>query len=313
MPDVCGYCEKEINLQNVKEVIYCTGGCENYFHAKCTNLKNVENVRKLGARKDQWKCSSCKESSNLEMMQTQEVDLKKLTQQISEIHSKLPYIEKTNETVRDLETSVKFISTKFDDFQQEITEMKKTVRELSSKSEMLKSENFNLKQTVDRLETKLGEMEQQQLQENIEAIGIPETREESTDEIVGEVAKAIGIELKKEDIKKIDRISTGKDKPRKIVAQLSSKTVRDNWLHKFRAKKVLLASVIKPTFPNSHVYLNEQLTMNNRKLLYETKQFAKTNGIRFVWIRDGRILTKENETARVKQIKCLEDLQNIKK
>lgn len=63
---------------------------------------------------------------------------------------------------------------------------------------------------------------------------------------------------------------------------------------------------------NEHViYIKEYLTANRRRLLYKAKLFAKSNNYNYVWVRNGDILIKKDESSKVIHINSFTDFSSI--
>ena len=62
----------------------------------------------------------------------------------------------------------------------------------------------------------------------------------------------------------------------------------------------------------SKIFVNELLTPQEKKLLYETKTFARNNGYKFAWHTKGHIHLKQNENTIPIIIKTYQQLESIK-
>lgn len=75
----------------------------------------------------------------------------------------------------------------------------------------------------------------------------------------------------------------------------------------------------KPTVTNNNngrneakrVFVNDELTQLNRYLLWKTKNKAKELQWKFVWVKDGRIMAKKEETTRIFYIRNEPDIENL--
>lgn len=89
---------------------------------------------------------------------------------------------------------------------------------------------------------------------------------------------------------------------RPIVALLKSRHMRNQWLAKQKQYKStnnrqpLMSTIVKSTLSASPVYIHEHITVRRKLLLSQVKTYARDNEIKFVWIKDGAILIKKNET-----------------
>lgn len=61
----------------------------------------------------------------------------------------------------------------------------------------------------------------------------------------------------------------------------------------------------------NYIYVNDQLTFNNRRLLWLAKTKAKEANWRFVWIRNGSIFARKNENSPLFLIKNTADVAAI--
>lgn len=62
---------------------------------------------------------------------------------------------------------------------------------------------------------------------------------------------------------------------------------------------------------NNAIFINKHLTSDRKLLLMETKKFAKTNNIEFVWVKDCKIFARRSAVSKTKLIRCLNDIQHI--
>lgn len=58
----------------------------------------------------------------------------------------------------------------------------------------------------------------------------------------------------------------------------------------------LLAKEIHNSFPENHIYVNEQLSVANRKLYWFAKQIVKKYNYNYVWANGSRVLMKKAES-----------------
>lgn len=60
-----------------------------------------------------------------------------------------------------------------------------------------------------------------------------------------------------------------------------------------------------------NIYINEMLCSANKKLLFDTKIFAKNNNFKYVWVRDGMIFIRKSDNQKYFVIKDFTDLNKI--
>lgn len=139
----------------------------------------------------------------------------------------------------------------------------------------LEEKDKKIKDLQIELQDKTDALEQYQRRQCLRVFGIQETPSENTDNIVIEVAKEIGVDLKVEDIDRSHRVGKGDNgRPRPIIVKFISYRKRNEM---FTNKKKL---------KGTRKTIREDLTPARLQLLQ--KAIAKF-GVRSVWSRDGII------------------------
>ena len=62
---------------------------------------------------------------------------------------------------------------------------------------------------------------------------------------------------------------------------------------------------------SKYLYINDQLTFNNRQLLWLAKTKAKECNWKFVWVRNGKIFARKNENSSLNIINNAADIESI--
>lgn len=170
----------------------------------------------------------------------------------------------------------------------------------------------NLEETIAQLKLEIDEREQDMLGNDIEIASFPETSNENPTHVILTVAKKLGVQLEERDVVSAARMgaprtaaaateSGARARPRPIAVRLARRSQRDALLQAARVRRRLLADDVD--LPNSApprpFYVNERLTRQNRQLFQKTRELAKQLNWQYVWTRDGKILTRqENGKAR---------------
>ncbi|XP_028025757.1 uncharacterized protein LOC114239652 [Bombyx mandarina] len=175
----------------------------------------------------------------------------------------------------------------------------------------------DLDSTVAELRIQLRERDQDLLRNDIDIIGLPEVREESTCHLVQVVAVKLGVKLDMRDIVHAERIGAvrrnfieGNDnRPRILSVRLARRSVRDALLKGARVRRNLSTTDLDVPGPVRTVYLNERLSAYNRKLFGTTRQKGKDKGWKYVWTKDGRIYIRRGDGTPALRIRVQADVE----
>ncbi|XP_039278683.1 uncharacterized protein LOC120350206 [Nilaparvata lugens] len=239
-----------------------------------------------------------------------------IAQEMKEITKEM---KKTNENVSELKKSVEFFSAKIDEYNKEPGEYK-------SDHSTLKKENEILKTKLSEMEKELTELQQYGRLKKLEIHGIPVTKNENIEEIIGKTAKVLNIGNNDErlGIEAAHRLPTrDKKKIPSIIVAFSSRKTRDNWIMNYKAYqkemrqndphvfKGLRTTHINKNLEDGPVYINENLTPRLRQIFNETRLAAKKNNFKFTWIKTGKIFVKKNEASRTIRIHNIQSLKEL--
>ena len=169
--------------------------------------------------------------------------------------------------------------------------------------------NVRLEDDIKKMKLYQQELDQYSRNKNIEITGIEQTQREDVRQIVEKMAEKLEIENFTQDlIDKCHRVqSRNVNKPNAIIVQFKTREDRDRWVGK-KKNQVTSDQIVKST-NKSKVYVNEHLTPFYKTLLWQTKQYAKKNNYKFVWIRNMKIHMRKDETDNaVRVIRSEEDL-----
>lgn len=225
------------------------------------------------------------------------------------IKDELPTIlrDALSSELRGLNTQMVELCDKVNDIKEANEMLRSSVKKCETAITSLRTENTKLTNLCKELETRVTALErdgQQQQQwarlQNLEIVGVPESEGESTVNIVQKIAKNVGVTVKTEDIDFAHRIQPFRSsggKPRSIVVRFRQRHVKDALYASARKSRDLTTVSLGMGGDSKRVYVNEHLTLNNKKLLQICKAKAKECNVRFVWTKNCRIYTRKNEKS----------------
>lgn len=219
------------------------------------------------------------------------------------------------------------IKTQLKEFQESMTHINEQfdkafvdIKTCIQEAKQIKSENVAMKNKIHDLESRLSQFEQDARQNNLEIHCLPEHRQENLVKTIVQLCKVVSFPLSENEILSCNRVqkmnSTSK-MPRTVVCKLSSKLKRDNLLaailtyNKANSKQKLNTKLLGYGDSESPVYVCEHLTPANKNLHAATRIRAKEKQYKFVWIRNGKIFVRKDESSPALVITHLDSLQKL--
>lgn len=338
---VCSICEKSENdLSRMIECLYCNKSC----HFRC---KKIYGNAISKARKKPFFCSvecidmhsrSCqpKQSNDLDVI----TELRSLNQSIQEIKQESlqsrAAFEETRvqmaasmatlvETNKHIEESQAFLANQFDTlqagfnmFKEELCGLKRDNSKLSKEVQECQNRNQQLVSTVYDLELDLDRVNRLLLAKNAVMLGVPALENENTKEVVRCVMNAVGASYSAACIVDARRIHSRNDRGNTapIIIRFVDENTKEAFFEKKRAHGVLLASAVCEAFIGStnRITVRDEITSFGKDLLQKTKDLQNSLDLKYVWMgRDGKILVKRHDGAKVEKISSQKDLESLSK
>lgn len=102
-------------------------------------------------------------------------------------------------------------------------------------------------------------------------------------------------------------------KNNKIIVEFSSLTKKRELMSKLRGHRINanILNVDDNNQANQYIYINDELTPHNRRLLWMAKTKAKECQWKFVWVRSGYVYARKNENSSHIIIKNAADIETI--
>lgn len=216
--------------------------------------------------------------------------------------------------VQELTRAVDHMSNQYDDIlkEQEIVNVKMKI---------LETENHSLNVAVDDLKKRINQMEQYARSNNAEIQCVPESKNENLLSIIAKLGEVVNCPTAGKNVSHCSRIAkfdSNSGRPRSIVVQFSNPRFRDE----------LLAAVIKFNKPRkgveklnvSHlgineskdpIFVTEHLSPANKDLHAAARQVKKAKNYQYLWVRNGKIFMRKNETSNYILIKDKHTLDKL--
>ena len=212
------------------------------------------------------------------------------------------------------------------EMQSKLDQLEEQNRQLNFENKSLKSHVDTLTQKVRELEFEIEEQQQYSRRDCLEFKNIPQLEDESTNEIVVNVAELLGVSISHDDISISHRLPPGKPwkdeqgniqppSPPPIIAKFVRRDVKEDV---FQARFALKGKTTCDTGeeyvecePNP-IYISESLTVIRKKLFRTCLKFKKEFKLHAVSTTNGRIYIKEKKKRRV-YIESEADLAKLRK
>ncbi|XP_045449655.1 uncharacterized protein LOC123658261 [Melitaea cinxia] len=222
-------------------------------------------------------------------------------------------LRKDMKLISELTKSVEFMSSKFDEINKELSELR-------SETIGLRAENAHLRENVIELNTKMSLMEQRARESNIEVHCIPEHSNENLVNSILQLTKVVGCPIEEREIlacSRVSRINTKSTRPRSTIVKLASPRARDSVLaayykyNKLNPSNKLSSSDLGIGGDKQPIYLMEHLSPNNRALHAQARIFKNDNQYKYVWVRNGRVMLRKDDSSAAVWVKNTETLKNL--
>lgn len=186
------------------------------------------------------------------------------------------------------------------------------------------SENFldikNIYQAIDSINYKVNSVFQEKLNKNLIINGVPKVPNEDIGKVISSILTNIGMRLDADDIEDSWRAHDRTLNP-PVIVKLKNKRIKDMILkqRKQTNKEGLTKgkSMYAKDFgfnTENQIFINEELTQQTRKIFNAAKKELKEKAnFKYIWVSEGKILAKQNENAKTKNIRSNWDILEITK
>ncbi|XP_045541513.1 uncharacterized protein LOC123723014 [Papilio machaon] len=228
-------------------------------------------------------------------------EIRLLRQNMSGLHLKL------SEAIQ----SIQDCSKRMDDV---TTKMELMEERLTSLENQQAKENTELKNQVAALIDKVNFQEQLMLKNEVEVVGVPETKHESLAHTVKVISNKIGVTVTDAELDSVMRVGTRNTTRlnviRPIVVRFLRKEKRDEFILAAKTRKNINSKDVTPDSPEHTIFINERLTKQNRHLFREARLRSKQANFKYCWTKNGLIYVRQREGKAAILIRSDADLDN---
>lgn len=321
MVNNCALCKQVIKRS--APGLQCAGDCRKYFHSSCGNVSK-DILESVSAQSIDWFCTICKGKKRQSFVVQESLSplvIGTPTTSGAESNSMMNFMMSIKADINEFKkqqaeflSSMTFISESYDAINLKLERLDKQC----DKIDVIANENITLKKIVYEQSVRITALEQAPLNNCIEINGIPDSIDVQPIEAFETISKALSIDFDKNEIDFCKRAKFApKEKPKNIIVGFKNQAKKDSFLSEKRNKQLntsIFGQHIGASGSNtteSKIFIHEMLCSANKKILYDTKSFAKNNGFKFVWVRDGVIYMRKSENHRFFIIRDSTDLNKI--
>lgn len=199
-------------------------------------------------------------------------------------------------------------------------DLKADIRIANEQVKNLEKEKCKLSQELVSMTMRLQSLEKASRSCNVEVQNLPEGKLENVMNVFTNLTNQIGLKISEKDIcsvRRVAKINPASDRPRNILATMSSERNRDQVIEAFKSYK----KAHNGNPPNStdlgmqgdkrNIYVVEHLPSEVKKLHAIVRKTANQLAYKYVWIKHGRIYVRKSDDSpcvHIKNENCLSEL-----
>lgn len=302
--DICLKCLEPLS-DDVADVT-CTECKFMYHFCTCSGIAE-STFKSKGETKSEkfqksWRCETCSTSKtrsgrSVKAKKDTEIDVVAM---LTCMNKKLNSLLSMKETVDGIEVSIQTMSDKYDELLEHVRQQDNDIKSL--KKRVQKIENAGNDRQPAEVKQDLNQLEWRSRIQNLEIHGVRQAENEDLLSLVNQVAVKLGVPtLTPSDIASMHRLSSKPEKIPGIIVRFAQQQTRDHWFDQRRNLKR----------PQDSEYLLENMTRQDKALLWTTKEWAREHNYQFAWHRNGKIFVRRKAGDRATPVRSENDLLNL--
>lgn len=158
---------------------------------------------------------------------------------------------------------------------------------------------------INEIRQQLNDKEQQELNNNVVIQGIPVKENENAQVLVDKIANTLKVAAKVKKAYRLHGPQNGKAYP-PVKVVFENQDDKKQWMTAKRNVN-LTARIFGGNNPLEPIYINHDLTKQN---IEQAKRYKKEQNYKYLWVSNGKIFLRKNDTNKARLIGKKEDLKN---
>ncbi|CAG4991941.1 unnamed protein product [Parnassius apollo] len=222
--------------------------CKNRYDFGCAGVTET-GFRKLGDRKNNWRCPKCKAGPPLSPTPNSPAisQMDSVLEQLSHINLRLAPLASLMEDIKSIKSDVISLKSSLEMAHELIDKFSSTVKSLESriaKAEEMANDVSGLRAEITKLNQELDIRDQWARSNNIEIRGIPQKNNEDLYDLTQKIGNMCNFPVKKEDINYIARVPTrvpNVEKP--IIVSFNNRYIKENFVSSSRKTRLSVSDM----------------------------------------------------------------------
>lgn len=334
----CNQCNSNITTT---KYVKCSK-CSSYYHLSqfCSMTEKAYNAT-YGDKKTEWRCHQCKgrsksESNNAyQTIVFDDISQQKKQRQYDDedcesTSSSKKFKESTSlgslssglfsvqSDLKEIKTSIELLnntviasnvqnSTIIEELKNSIKAMATSITSLATQVTDLYERESRQDQKICQIDKTVNKIDQALIKNNIEIKNVTNSNM-SASEIIKTIAASVDVQINNFDINNSYRV---KNADNKAIIEFTTLNKKRELMSKIQRHRIDASIVNKDSVDNKFIYINDQLTAYNRRLLWSAKTKAKECSWKFVWVRGGTICARKTENSPLIIINSTADIELI--
>lgn len=203
------------------------------------------------------------------------------------------------------------INKKFDENSGVLNKILEKQEKLANENKLLREENIRKSKEIASLTTRVNFLEQRNLDTTLSISGIPKRENENLVGVVKSIGEKIGVAISSYNIVKLYRRKNKRSgAPGDIILYCNTQMVKEKLIEDVKKKNLLLAD-IGFKGDKRRFYINQELTLEKKELLYKALSLKEENNWKYVWQSKGQILIRRVDGGEVVRVETCDHLKYI--